>query len=153
MKKIKFFSMLLIALFSFTLAGVINANASTEYVFTTDGNSTVEGNKFTLTATRSLISVDVSEMELDLTNMYVSVKYKWSASAEGFEMKMSGIDLNDAAVSDEGVAGVVAPNAAKGSPWNLTEHVISTSFNVATRLAATDNSFASNTYQFEVTTK
>ena len=95
-----------------------------DYVFTTDGNSTVEGNVYTLTATRSLITVDVTGMDLNLSSLYMSVKYNFSSDAEGFETKYSGVAADGSAVTNSDCAAVVAPNTTAGSPWNLTEHVV-----------------------------
>ena len=103
-----------------------------DYVFTTDGNSTEENGVYTLTATRSLITTDVSQMNLDVTSLFMSVKYNFSSDAEGFETKVSGVGSDDSIVSNRDAAGVVAPNTTVGSPWNLTEHVIGDGFIIST---------------------
>ena len=103
-----------------------------EYVFTNDGNVTVDGNVYTMTSTRALLTCDVTAANLDVTKLYVSVKYNMSSDAEGFETRVSGIDATGATVESRDVAGVVAPSTSKGNPWNLVEHVNYGEFIVST---------------------
>lgn len=130
-KRFSIFAFLLALVTIFNL-GVVKANASGEYVFTTDGNSTVEGVKYTLTATRSLITCDVSAMNLDTQNLYVSVLYNFSADAEGFETKFDGIKADGS--KDEGKTGasVVSASSTVGSPWNLKEQEVGDGYVLST---------------------
>ena len=104
-----------------------------EYTFTTDGNATVEGDVYTLTATRALLTTDVTELNLNPANLYVSVQYKFTGSnVEGFEIRVNGIDASGAEVIGKEVSAVVAPTTTAGSPWNLEEHVIYDDFVIST---------------------
>ena len=76
MKKIKFFSMLLVMLFGLVLSGVINASASNSFSFTIDGGLTGADNSFTISASdgKGIAYAQVSDVDLT-QNVYVSIKY------------------------------------------------------------------------------
>ena len=93
MKKIKFFSMLLVMLFGLTLSGVINANAETNYVFTADYAMTGENNVFTMTSTRSFVVTSVSGVDLT-GDVYVSIMFE-SKNVVDYDLHVFGEGVTD----------------------------------------------------------
>ena len=98
-----------------------------ESAFVSDGKSTVDGNKYTLTDTRSYITADLSQMTIDNSKVFLTIKYRITSTAEGFETYVAG----DGA-GNKDASAVVAPNAAVSSPWNLKEHIIGEDCSIAT---------------------
>ena len=84
MKKIKFFSMLLVMLFGLVLSGVINANASTEYVPVAGGNMTGTAPTFTMGSEKSFVKYDITDLDLTKEKIYISIKY--TSAAKNFDI-------------------------------------------------------------------
>ena len=132
MKKRIFIALLLVVFSLFSLS-LTNVKAK-EVGFVNDGNSTIEQTEtsviYTLTGTRSYTKLDVSNMELDKTSLFVSLKYKVVGSYEGFELYANGTSENSKGVDLCGT--VKLDSIANKSPWNLTEHTIYDDFIIST---------------------
>ena len=136
MKKIKLIFMLLATVFTFAFVSVVNASAEGhEYTFTTDDKSTVNGTKYTLGDTTSYITTDVSDVELDVANLYVSVMYNFSRDTENFEIYYIGVKSDGTEEQAYGSVGI-NKNSSKGNPWNLKEQIVGDGYAISTFVLA-----------------
>ena len=95
------------------------------YPITTSDTISANGITYMLSSNDGYINIDVSNAQIDLMNLFITLKYKMSNDSEGFEIKVSGTTSNEEIITNRDAAMLVSFSSTISSPWNLTEHDVS----------------------------